>query len=96
MGEKHLGERWLALSRARDIVVWQARRSRSLRSDVYRALRGAGPGAEISTLFGRAAVNATLWAVPRPNRRNYHEENNRIPCRKRWNAGNHCPARAVR
>jgi len=55
MGEKHLGERWLALSRARDIVVWQARRSRSLRSDVYRALGGAGPSAEISTLLGRAA-----------------------------------------
>ena len=27
----------------------------SLRSDVYRALRGAGPGAEISTLLGQAA-----------------------------------------
>ncbi len=41
-------------------VVWQARPSRSLRSDVHRALRGAGPGAEISTLFGQAAVQCCI------------------------------------
>jgi hypothetical protein len=46
--------------RARDIVVWQARPSRSLRSDVFRALGGACPGAEISTLFGQTAAQCHI------------------------------------
>ena len=85
----------LRQSRVRDIVVWQARPSRSLHSDVYRALRGAGPSAEIWTLFGRAAgqchIIGRFVAEFTATITNSARQINASRAGNEWNADHQCP-----
>jgi hypothetical protein len=55
-------------------ILWLGRRALHVHRVVMdRASRGAGPNANVSTLFGQAADQCHIIApLPRSNRRNHH------------------------
>ncbi len=67
-------EQGIAPSRAAQGILWLGRHALRVHCAVMdRALRGAGPNAVISTLFGQAAGRChIIGPLLRPNRRNYY------------------------
>ena len=87
----------IAPTRAAQGLLWFGRHALHVhRAVMCTACWWRSPSAEISTLFGQAAGQCHIMGRSRGRiYRNYHEfgsANKRIPCRKRPNAGNHCPA----